>query len=483
MTRLQKVKKLLTLLVLVLALFLPSVSWAAGDIPESERSGEDMAKRVYEIADLLKKYHVDSGPDDDPIFAALANLFENYPELYDLFLAEMFAGYDQYTWYVRPGLYDIFYPQSTAYVGIGIVLSGIEGEENVVDRTLPGGPAEEGGILARDRITAVDGKPTAGLKVEEITSIVRGEEDTPVTLTIERGGETHTFTLTRRPIRIANVTLTDLGEGRALIRIERFGDLMTFIEFADIYSKLEGAGFTSVIFDLRGNLGGDIDLCANMLNYVVPEEGQHLFSLRYTGGQEQTYTSTRANWQPENMYVLTSSNTASSAEIFAGVLRDLCGAVLVGTTTYGKGCGQYHVKFDDGGVAVVTALGIVLPLTGEYHGAGIAPDHYVPAMFEGMPSLDMLTEAMPIYNARSAGVYALKQRLYLLGFLKDAPDRVWDDATLAALNAFQRSAGLPVLTYCDAATITALNGEILARVRKDGNTTDVQLEYALGLIN
>ncbi len=75
-----------------------------------------------------------------------------------------------------------------SFVGVGLELR-MEGGQPVVVRALPGGSGEQAGILANDRLLAVDGKATQGQSLGDVVMRLRGAPESQVTLTLDRNGQ------------------------------------------------------------------------------------------------------------------------------------------------------------------------------------------------------------------------------------------------------------------------------------------------------
>jgi carboxyl-terminal processing protease len=283
---------------------------------------------------------------------------------------------------------------------------------------------------------------------------------------------------------VSNVTFKDMGDGVMYIKIARFGDYQTFLDFVTRYKKLPYEGYRSVVIDVRGNPGGDLAVLYNMLNYVVPDKNVSMFALRYRDMKVQELKSTGIGWRPNKIVVLADGGSASASEIFAGSLQDLGYADIVGQTTYGKGYGQLHINLGDDSTAVISNFEIWLPVTIKYDGKGIKPKYSVPLGQEPypIPRLTPLyqTGSITLSEAYSDRAYALEQRLSLLGYLGKTPNGVYDSETSWAVSAFNLTHNIPETGGCSNATIAAVNADIDA-LSKTTVTVDSQFDKALEL--
>src|SRR5215510_13383236 len=245
------------------------------------------------------------------------------------------------------------------YAGVGASIDVRDGWLTIV-APLPGGPALEAGVRTGDRVVRVDGKPIHDLTVEEAQKLLRGPPGTKVKVTIERPGVATPleFSLTRREITVRSVQHAKLlsnGVGYVALSIfskESAADLRRAID------SLRRVGMKSLIFDLRGDPGGLLDQGVAVADLFL-DAGESIVSMRgRTADASRSYADRSPQvWPNLPIAVLVDSNSASASEIVAGALQDHDRAVLLGTTTYGKGSAQNVFPLSDGGaVKLTTAL-------------------------------------------------------------------------------------------------------------------------------
>ena len=250
---------------------------------------------------------------------------------------------DPYTDYMSAEEYRAFLNAlegNAGTVGIGVSIRYTEQGILVVD-TISGGSAREAGLRAGDLIVEVDGVSCVPAG-ENSAGLITGKENTTVTVTVLRGGETVTYVLTRRPVVIPNTEIRLMDGGIGYIDCNSFG-LDTGREFAGLV-ELNDSRVNVWIVDLRGNGGGYVDAAADMLSalmgpdrYVCFESGNG--SVRYVSGQQSA-----ASAKP--VIVLTDAGSASASEIVASNIRDLGRGITVGGRTYGKGVAQTMLDED-----------------------------------------------------------------------------------------------------------------------------------------
>lgn len=260
--------------------------------------------------------------------------------------------------------------------GIGVYVSGTE-TSIVVTYVMPGSPAEKAGMLSGDEIVAVNSKTVAQIGYNEAVGMVAGENGTQVVLSVLRKGEKKDITVTRGDYTSYTVIQSKIPakEGSAeeigYIKIIQF-DKITVSQFKTAVEELKAAGCTKFIFDLRDNPGGELNSVVSILDYILPE-GPIVHILDADKKETDVYKSDASELEGE-MVVLTNGRTASAGELFTSALRDYEKATLIGTKTYGKGCGQTFHPLSNGGVITVTSFFYNPPYGENYDGIGIYPD-------------------------------------------------------------------------------------------------------------
>lgn len=144
---------------------------------------------------------------------------------------------------------------------------------------------------------------------------------------------------------------------------------------------LQSQGMKAVIYDLRFNGGGLVDSVVGILDDILPK-GTTVY-MEDKNGKRTTYTSDDEKQIDMPMAVLTSQNTASAAEIFAGAIRDFDYGTLIGTKTFGKGIVQTTVPLSDGSAIKVTMATYYTPSGECIHKTGITPDVELEYQFLG----------------------------------------------------------------------------------------------------
>jgi carboxyl-terminal processing protease len=277
----------------------------------------------------------------------------NTEELVDYSIEKMLEKLDPHTVYIPPK--DIAMARSQLegdFEGIGIEFNIFKDTIYVVT-PLNGGPSEAVGLLAGDKIVAVDGTSMTGPKVDNafVFSKLRGKRGTKVKLGIVRKGasEIKTFTVTRDKIPQFSIDATYMVDSQTgYIKVNRFA-ANTYEEFKAALSDLKNQGMKQLLLDLRGNPGGYMDRATNMADELIG--GDKL--IVYTNGKDTKYDSqTKANknglFEKGPIVVLVDEGSASASEIVAGALQDDDRALIVGRRTFGKGLVQMPITLSDG---------------------------------------------------------------------------------------------------------------------------------------
>ena len=240
---------------------------------------------------------------------------------------------------------------------------------------MPDSPAEELELQPGDVIVGVENLRVEKDGYEALFNAITGEAGTKVNLTILRDGKELHMTATRAHVKTLSVTYKLLSDEKTgVIRITEF-NATTPTQFMDAVDALQEAGATRLIYDLRNNLGGQLNSVLSVLSYLLPK-GSALIRVADAQGNEVTYYDEEEIDHSVDcpMAVLTNGNTASAAELFTACLRDYEKAIIVGELTYGKGCMQYMYTLPNGGALSLTTRMYSPPLGDNYDGVGITPD-------------------------------------------------------------------------------------------------------------
>jgi carboxyl-terminal processing protease len=310
----------------------------AGAFVIQERGAQRGAKLFDQVLSLVADRYVDS-VDVGALYekaarGLIAQLKDPYAELYSPKQVEMFN-------------------QGTGgfYAGVGMQIEDLHGNITV-QKVFPHTPASEAGMMTGDQIVYVDtfNVKGRGWKTDSVSAHLKGQPGTKVTGRFLRVGvpELITVPFVRRVVRIPAVEFAIMLDNKtAYIPVQQF-NATAAPEVAAALQRLTAEGAKSVILDLRGNGGGYLDQAIEMTNLFIPK-GKEILTQRSRGEPPVTYTTQNPAMVPSlPMVVLTDGYTASASEIVAGALQDHDRALLLGTTSFGKGLVQGTYPLDGG---------------------------------------------------------------------------------------------------------------------------------------
>jgi len=248
------------------------------------------------------------------------------------------------------------------FEGIGVEFL-IQEDTLMVVAAIPGGPSEEAGILAGDRILEVEGEPISGpgLTNSRVIELLKGPRGTEVHLGLSRRGRPFQVQLTRDRIPIQSVVAAFVMEDSVgYVKAIRFA-ASTADEFEQAMRFLEEQGARSVVVDLRGNGGGYLNAVVDMVELFL-DEGDPIVYTEGKASPRRTYSTRRrgryADWP---VAVLVDEGSASASEIFAGAMQDNDRGLVVGRRTFGKGLVQEEFPVPGSGALRLTVARFYTP--------------------------------------------------------------------------------------------------------------------------
>jgi carboxyl-terminal processing protease len=313
-----------------------------------ERAGNVYQKaRLFEnVVAYLAEYYVDSIDEGRLYDLAIDGMLKELKDPYTSFLrAEDFA--------------DLTVSTTGNYGGLGIRIEPNDGWIQVV-QPLPDTPAERLGVQAGDQIVEVDGESTHEWSSDKAVSRLRGEPGSSVIITVVRAGvpEPIRFTVIRERIHVASVEgATVLPGGVGFIRLLGVSEAAAR-ELSEEITRLRGEGARTLILDLRNNQGGLLNEGVAISDLFL-DRGQLVVETRGRApGASGVFKASRPQaWPDMPVVVLVNGNSASAAEIIAGALQDHDRALVLGTTTFGKGLVQSVVELGPGPQALKLTTG------------------------------------------------------------------------------------------------------------------------------
>ena len=347
-----------------------TASSQTGTAAGQEAADQDFMTRLNaklaEVNSLFRSYYIEE-IDDDYLIDCVVDGYVNGTK-------------DAYGAYYNTAEFDEFMnDMGGEVVGIGVnVIYNTDYQCIEVLNVIPDSPALEAGILPGDLIWSVGDEKELVSELGYYPAIakLRGEAGTEAIFTVRRGekyAEEVAFRIVRAKVTEVTVMSHVYGPDPdvGVVRITSF-DATTPVQFVQAVEELQTAGCSKLIVDLRYNPGGELNSIVTTLDYILPE-GPIVRIIDKDGNEVNAYY-TEPTELKMPMAVLVNGSTASAAELFTSAVRDYKKAVVVGTTTYGKGCMQTTIPLSSGGAVSITYRMYNPPFSDNYHGIGIVPD-------------------------------------------------------------------------------------------------------------
>jgi carboxyl-terminal processing protease len=343
------------------------VCWAAFTGVSSDLSADNeetykSLKIFSEVLDIIKNNYVEEVSDQELIEKAIQGMVQSL---------------DPHSAFLTPdAMKELQVDTQGEFGGIGIEIHMPDGVLTVV-APIDGTPAAEAGIQAGDKIIKVDGELTKDMGLLEAVSKMRGPKGTEVTITVWRAGtpEPIDFELIRDTIPIDSIRSALVQDGFGYVRITNFQEKTT-ADLTDALETLENgdAPLKGLILDLRNNPGGLLDQSVSVADLFL-EHGT-IVSMKGRDERDQRVFSAIPNKVTRDypMVVLINNGSASASEIVAGALQDHKRALILGTTSFGKGSVQnVEALRDDYGLKMTIAR-YYTPSGRTIQAQGIEPD-------------------------------------------------------------------------------------------------------------
>lgn len=259
--------------------------------------------------------------------------------------------------------------------GIGVLINLSDEEKKIIiSRVYDNTPAKEAGLVSGDEIVKVNDKLVSESEnLKDITALIKSSDE--VKLVIQRDGIDKEYTLKTadfyNPSVEEKIIEGENGNKIGYLQISKFNET-AYEQFNQKLNKIEATGINSLIIDLRGNTGGFLS-AATKISELFLKKGEVIYSLNEQSGTKVTYDETEES-RNYKVFVLVNESSASASEILAAALQDSYGAILVGTTTYGKGKVQKTNKMNDGTMYKYTSAKWLTPKDECIDGVGLKPD-------------------------------------------------------------------------------------------------------------
>jgi carboxyl-terminal processing protease len=282
----------------------------------------------------------------------------NTSEIVEKTIPELLDNLDPHTTYIpAKDMKAVDEEMQGNFSGIGVQFSIQEDTIMIID-VVSGGPSSKLGILAGDRIVQVNDSVVAGtgIKNEQVLKLLRGPKGTLVKVSIQRKGYKNLFPydITRGEIPIYSVDVSYMIDNETgFIKISRFAET-TYDEFTQAMKKLDEAGASKIIIDLRDNPGGYFNVVIRMVNDFLEKGDVILFTQGKAQPKREFKATSQNTWADKKLFVMIDEFSASASEIFAGAIQDNDRGIVIGRRSFGKGLVQEQVPFRDGSAIRLT---------------------------------------------------------------------------------------------------------------------------------
>ena len=337
-------------------------------------------RRFSEVFDRIKQAYVEPVDDKKVLEDAIRG---------------MIAGLDPHSSYLEPDAFEELQEHTTGeFGGVGVEITQEEGFIRVIS-PIDDTPAEKAGVKAGDIITRIDGESVQSIGIDETINRMRGEAGSKIKLTIIREGvqKPLELTLTRDIIKVTSVKSRSLGNGYGYVRITQFQS-NTGADLKKSLKKLQSESpLTGLVLDLRNNPGGVLQAAVEVVDAFV-DGGLIVYTEGRINSSDTQFNASKAMAVGDiPIVVLINSGSASASEIVAGALQDQKRAVIMGTTSFGKGSVQTVLPLSDDRALKLTTARYFTPSGRSIQAQGIEPDVVVEeAEIKSVKSIDFPKE-------------------------------------------------------------------------------------------
>lgn len=294
-----------------------------------ENNMQEQLLKYQEVMTLVQRYYVDK---------------PNLGELNDAAIVGMLSKLDPHSVYMPPKNVEQSAEQfSGKFEGIGVQFMMGKNDTILIDAVIPGGPSDALGIIAGDKITAINGRRTIKFTEDSVRNNLRGPKGTKVNVTISRTGQPVPleFSITRDVIPIVSVMASFMvDEKTGYLNIGRFAE-ETYAEMMVALSDLSNQGMKQLILDLRDNPGGYLEQAVRIADEFIGGTKTIVSTKGRIASFDDVDVSMPGNkYEKVPLVVLINRGSASASEIVSGAVQDLDRAVVVGLPSFGKGLVQ-----------------------------------------------------------------------------------------------------------------------------------------------
>ncbi|HKQ33847.1 MAG TPA: S41 family peptidase [Nitrospiraceae bacterium] len=291
----------------------------------------------------------------------------------------MLSTLDPHSAYMTPDMFKEMQVETKGeFGGVGIQI-GVKENRLAVIAPIEGTPAYRAGVKAGDFITKVNDETTKDLTLMDAVQKMRGPKGSKVNLTIQREGtpDPLQFTLVRDTIKIESVK-SKILDNIGYVRLTQFQE-STGRDLSKVLKQFKEQKLQSTILDLRNNPGGLLTASVEVSEQFLPGGKLVVYTKGRESKKDEWIAKGKDQMDDSPMIVLINEGSASASEIVAGALQDYGRAVIVGTTSFGKGSVQTILPLGDGSGLRLTTAKYYTPKGRSIQSTGITPDIVVKA--------------------------------------------------------------------------------------------------------
>lgn len=310
----------------------------------------DPSNKIQQVLDYVEKEYVDS---------------VNREELVEATITEMLHKLDPHSnYYPAKDFEDISQSLEGNFEGIGIEFNVVRDTIRVVT-VIAGGPSQSVGLMPGDQIIKIEDTLVAGIKLKnkEITSKLRGKKGTKVSISVKRRNfkKLLDFTITRGEIPIHSIDVSYMIDKEiGYIKLNRFAET-SYDEFMDAVKKLKSQGMVKLIFDLRDNGGGLLDIAVMICDEFLADGKMIVYTKGRVYKKEERFATKSGSLTDTELVILIDENSASASEIVAGAIQDNDRGTIIGRRSFGKGLVQRQTELSDGSALRLTTARYYTP--------------------------------------------------------------------------------------------------------------------------
>ncbi|MDO5398740.1 MAG: S41 family peptidase [bacterium] len=436
---------------------------ALEDAPEADETEETDERNQYSknyknyemLAKYIEEYYIDdSVTAEEAMKGGISHYVDGDDEKLALLLKAMFQNLDPWSDFFTKSEYEDFTNEvNKTFYGIGVQITEKDGYVEISGFSEENSLAERTGFMVGDKFVKVAGVECEGKSTSEVRSLIIGDLDTTVDITVLRDGQLVDITATRTQVHAATATSTVLPGNIGYLRIISFGET-TAVEVGEILDSYVSEGVKKFILDLRNNGGGHLESAVTIAKMLVPKG--KIVDVVFRNEQNNTSYYSERTTKDFEMITLVNGNTASSAEILASAIQDSHAGRLLGETTYGKAVIQQIFPLQNRNYFKLT-IGEYKTRNGRsINYVGLEPDEYVKNYNEPIDStkytrFDFSTKSS--IGDFSKNALSAKEKLRLLGYYNgNADNEVFTAELKDAIKKFQAAYGLAATGVLDIPT-------------------------------